>query len=714
MIALLFAATLSLISGAVRTTDGAPVPNATVIVLDRAAATATTDAAGKFSVDAAAVPVDIEVSAPGFATARIRATAEPLSITLRPLAVTESVVVIGNAAPAWRDASTGTTTLSRDDIDRVPAMTPDESLRVVSGFSLFRRTSSRASNPTTHGVTMRGLSASGASRALILLDGVPLNEGFGAWVTWERLPAAAIDQVSVQRGPAGDVFGSDALGGVIRLVTPGGARPSVQASGESASLNTRTFGASGGGPAGKAAFFGAASWFDSDGFVPLEPASRGVVDAAQDTTWTNAYGRATVGSTAQRLTLSGWGGRDKRGNGTVLQRNQSHGGTGTAAYEGVFDGTTVAARVSSGTNWYEQTFSAVVASRATERLTSTQQIDTDMFRAVAEVGRPIPRGQITGRASLSRTSSAFATIIPATATVASTTTTKDLRDNSQSLSAQAAIAPVPALTLMLGARHEWREAPTADASTKGATVARGSASWRVNDMVSIRAAGATSHRWPTLNELARDFSAGSTTTQANVNLLPERAKSIEAGIDLNVRRQQLTVTVFQSVIDDAIANVTTSTVGTTIVRQRRNAGEAHSKGVEVDGQLSAAMFRVRASMTFLDAKFRNSLEAALEGNWLPQVPKTSIAITGDLLLPRQHVISVVAHDVSSQFDDDRNAFLLAGGTQWDARLAGRYGMVGWQLSVENIGDTRIETGRTPLVALAQGRAVRFGITIGSR
>ena len=712
MIALLLAATL--ITGTVHTSDGQPIPNASIVVLDRAAATATSDANGKFSVDATAVPVDIEVSAPGFGTARVTATAAPLSVTLRPLAVTESVVVIGASAPAWRDASTGTTTLSRDDLERVPAMTPDESLRVVSGFSLFRRTSSRASNPTTHGVTMRGLSASGSSRALILLDGVPLNEGFGGWVTWERLPAAAIDQVSVQRGPAGDVFGSDALGGVVRLVTPGGAHASLQASGETASLDTRTFGGSGGGPIGRAAFFGAASWFDTNGFVPLEPASRGVVDAATDTTWTNTYGRATVGSATQRFTVSGWGGRDVRGNGTVLQRNRSHGGTGTAAYEGVFEGTTLAARVSSGTNWYEQTFSAVVASRATERLTSTQQSDTDMFRAVAEIGHAIPRGQIAGRASLSRTSSAFATIIPATTTVASTTSSKDLRDDNQSVSAQAAIAPVPQLTLMAGARHEWRMAPLADSASKGATVARGSASWRVNDHLAIRAAGATSHRWPTLNELARDFAAGSTTTQANANLLPERARSIEGGIDVTAHRQQLTVTFFRAVVNDAIANVTTSTVGTTIVRQRRNAGDANSRGIEIDSQLTASIFRLRASMTFLDAKFRNSLEAALEGNWLPQVPKTSVAITGDVLLPRQHVASIVVHNVSSQFDDDRNAFQLAAATQYDARIAGRYRMIGWQLSVENIGDTRIETGRTPLVALAQGRAVRFGLTIGSR
>jgi hypothetical protein len=50
----------------------------------------------------------------------------------------------------------------------------------------------------------------------------------------------------------------------------------------------------------------------------------------------------------------------------------------------------------------------------------------------------------------------------------------------------------------------------------------------------------------------------------------------------------------------------------------------------------------------------------------------------------------------------------------DLRLAARWKAVGWQIAVENAGDARIETGRTPLVALAQGRAVRVGITLTAR
>ena len=54
-----------------------------------------------------------------------------------------------------------------------PAMVLDEALRSSPAVSLFRRTSSRDSHPTTQGLNLRGIAPSGVSRALVLVDGVP-------------------------------------------------------------------------------------------------------------------------------------------------------------------------------------------------------------------------------------------------------------------------------------------------------------------------------------------------------------------------------------------------------------------------------------------------------------------------------------------------------------------------------------------------------------
>ena len=104
----------------------------------------------------------------------------------------------------------------------------DDALRQVVGFSLFRRTSSRTANPTAQGVSLRGLGASGASRALVLADGIPLNDPFGGWVYWARQPRLGVERLEVLRGGAADLYGSGALGGVVQLVSrgaAGGARP---------------------------------------------------------------------------------------------------------------------------------------------------------------------------------------------------------------------------------------------------------------------------------------------------------------------------------------------------------------------------------------------------------------------------------------------------------------------------------------------------------
>src|SRR3970282_883507 len=87
------------------------------------------------------------------------------------------------------------TVLTRDDVRQSAAQTVDDLLRQVPGFSLFRRTSSVVAHPTAQGLSLRGLGPGGTSRALVLLDGVPVNDPFGGWVYWSRVPLQAIEQI---------------------------------------------------------------------------------------------------------------------------------------------------------------------------------------------------------------------------------------------------------------------------------------------------------------------------------------------------------------------------------------------------------------------------------------------------------------------------------------------------------------------------------------
>ena len=111
------------------------------------------------------------------------------------------------------------TVLTRDDIRQSASQTVDDLLRQVPGFSLFRRSSSLVTHPTTQGLSLRGIGPSGTSRALVLVDGVPANDPFGGWVYWSRIPMQGIEQIEVVRGGGSSAWGNYALGGVVHVLT---------------------------------------------------------------------------------------------------------------------------------------------------------------------------------------------------------------------------------------------------------------------------------------------------------------------------------------------------------------------------------------------------------------------------------------------------------------------------------------------------------------
>ncbi len=297
------------LTGKVRTPDDVPVAGAAVIVQQGDHVfTAITNDRGEFDLPDVVLPAAIEVRASGFASVREQVAASPVTITLSPSVIRESILVQGTAASDdWRRAPTGTTVMTAESLATIPAVTLDEALRTVSGFSLFRRSAARASNPTTHGITMRGLSASGSSRGLVLLDGVPLTDGFGSWVTWTRLPALALDTVEIDRGAQGSTFGSDALGGVLTLSSslPRQTTAVVRATG--GDLGIAAVDVSGGGPRGDSSMFGAMSWFRTDGVIPTAPESAGPIDVPADAEWLSALGKARFGSAVDQITLSAVG-----------------------------------------------------------------------------------------------------------------------------------------------------------------------------------------------------------------------------------------------------------------------------------------------------------------------------------------------------------------------------------------------------------------------
>jgi len=149
-------------------------------------------------------------------TAAAQANGSPY--TLPPVVVSATRT---NITPA--NSTSDLTVFTNDDVKQTPALVVDDALRWIPGFNTFRRSSSvvtaPADDPEAQGVTLRGVGPGGASRALVLYDGIPVNDAFGGWIYWDELPLAGIDHVEVVEGGGSDLWGNEAEGGVINIIS---------------------------------------------------------------------------------------------------------------------------------------------------------------------------------------------------------------------------------------------------------------------------------------------------------------------------------------------------------------------------------------------------------------------------------------------------------------------------------------------------------------
>lgn len=107
-----------------------------------------------------------------------------------------------------------------DQIRQTSAQELDEVLRLVPGIDLLGY-SGEAQHPTSDAISMRGLGggAQSISRALVMVDGVPINDAFFGDIQWGRVPLENIDHVEIVRGGGSPLWGNYAEGGVINIIT---------------------------------------------------------------------------------------------------------------------------------------------------------------------------------------------------------------------------------------------------------------------------------------------------------------------------------------------------------------------------------------------------------------------------------------------------------------------------------------------------------------
>ena len=566
------------VRGVVRDTAGAPVSGARVASTPAGAQACETRSAadGAFSLPCAAPGTVVVVQADGFAPLTVTAREGDLRAVLLPAPYRDAVVVTASRSDAITTSGAApVSVLTAGALALMPPQPLDDMLRVVPGFSLFRRTTSRAANPTTQGAGLRGLSSSGASRALVLADGVTLNDPFGGWVYWSRVPEAAVDRVEVVRSGGSDLYGADALAGVVQILSHGSDRASARVDLDAATHDTGRVSVFGGGSKGPWNGSAAGEAFSTDGYVLVPEDQRGAVDVAATQRYDS--GRLRAGYQASPVFYARATGdvyAEHRGNGTPLQTNSTDIRQLSLEIGGVTGGGTWRVSGQTADQSYDQTFSSIASDRQTETLTSRQYVPAvdhgfSMEWQRAWSSADVLAGADTRQVSANSNEQTFAP----NGTPRTPTSTPGFQRTSGAY-VQVTLRPAAAITATIGARGDTRQPARGEGLLDGdsAFSPRVSLGWTLSPLFVVRGSLGWSFRAPTLNERYRGFRAGNVVTLPNATLVPESLRSVEGALLFTPRNGTLRVTLYRNDLSDPVTNVTLTSTPQLITRMRQNVG----------------------------------------------------------------------------------------------------------------------------------------------
>jgi len=209
------------VAGTVREAkSGRPLEGATVVIPGTPLG-ATTDGSGRFLIGALETGrYTLVVSAIGFSSDSVTGLLVPdgeareVSIVLDrvPLRLQEFVVTATRSAERSEEAVASVVALPAQDVVLRNVTTLDKALVYVPGITF-----NGENQLDIRGAT--GLARGVGSRVLMLLDGHSILSGDGSEIDFGVIPLLDLDRVEVVKGAYSAVYGSNALGGVVNLIT---------------------------------------------------------------------------------------------------------------------------------------------------------------------------------------------------------------------------------------------------------------------------------------------------------------------------------------------------------------------------------------------------------------------------------------------------------------------------------------------------------------
>ena len=606
-----------------------------------------------------------------------------------------AIVVTGTALPeAKAEQVYSIDRITARRIAQSPSHELDQVLKGVPGVQLFRRSDARSGHPTSQGITLRALGGNAASRALLVLDGVPQSDPFGGWVNWPAYDPANLSGIRVVRGGGSVANGPGALAGTIEMTSRAdagvagevdvGSRDSVEARGMAGiGIGESILSLSGRGAR-------------SDGFIPITDATRGPADHRAPYREWSGRGRWVSplgGSTELQASLSGF--HDWRTRGTDFSGDRTNGADASLRLVG-----RTSWQWSALAYWQWRNLRSSTAGLSAGRATATRVLLQDSVPSHGlggsiEVRPPVPDGiELQIGADTRRTTGETREL----ANYVAGEPTRRRRAGGETWTSGAfaeASVEMVGVTVSAGGRldhwqvgdgHLFEQTIASGAVTRGERdperhgwlpTARGGVLIPLAVGLRLRSAAYLGWRLPTLNELFRPFRAGADATAANADLDPERLRGAEAGIEYARGPWRVSLTGFVNRLGHAIANVTLGQgpgnfpqVGFVAAggafRQRQNIDAVKVHGLEASAEWTRGPWALQAGASLSDARMHTAGAAAmLDGRRPAQTPKFAATLTASWEQDGKGA-QFVLRRVGPQYEDDLNTRLLKGATTLDA------------------------------------------------
>jgi iron complex outermembrane receptor protein len=639
----------------------------------------------------------LRISAAGFQMQEIKVdlttqSTQTVEVRLRPAGPSEQLVVTATRSEQRVvDVAASVSVVTNERIEQSPAVVADDVLRQLPTFSLFRRTSSLAANPTAQGVSLRGIGPSGVSRTLVLLDDIPFNDPFGGWVYWTRVPLMNSERIEMIDGATSSLYGNYAMGGVINIMTNRAAPRTLVFKPQYGNRATPKLDLFASEVWGRLGVTLDATTLQTDGYVTVAEQERGPIDNEANVKYENFSAKLDYNPN-DRVNLFFRAGvfDEDRNNGKIGELNNTnwtHGNGGLRA--GLSDGSNIDGRIFfDRVRFFQNTFAVPAATppRSQSNLTLEKNVPTNAVGTMVQWARAF---QLGGRAHIMTAGTDFRWIdgdsdeLTYALATGLTPLIHRVAGGTQKfvgVYAQDLIEVAPKLQLTLSARLDsWRNY---DAHNLETTIATGQPTaahraslpdksdtavsprvavlYRATDRISLWGSVSRGFRAPTLKELYSPFRVGAILTLANETLGPERLTGVEAGISV-APTSDMTVrgTYFNNRVNNPIANVTVATN----VRQLQNLGSTNIGGFQTDVSYRVnGHWGASAAYVFDIAKVHEATTDVagvnLTGKYLAQVPKHRVSFQVTFTHPRFLNFAIDNQFVGHQFDDDQNVAVI--------------------------------------------------------